>query len=86
MINYKVIKVDGAYRILNLTHDVTLSDSFETEEDANAFIAMEREWKQELAMERGMAFGIRAYNETLGYDSYSPEEWDLGPEDYYGSD
>ena len=36
-------------------------------------VAEERAWREEVAMEAGMANGIRGYNEVYGHDSYSPE-------------
>lgn len=44
----------------------------ELEEKKNA-ARRSRAWREERAMEAGMAHGIGAYNEVMGYDSYSPE-------------
>lgn len=79
---FRVIKVDGKYRLLNNRTDEVDSEVFDTMVDAVWAAEDYANSLEESAMEAGMAFGVRGYNEVRGYDSYTPEpcghhcDWD----------
>jgi hypothetical protein len=71
--SHRVIEVDGMFRILNNRTGRTGSEKYLDKSDAESDANWEDSCVEEQAMESGMAFGIQAYNEIRGYDSYTPE-------------
>jgi len=61
--NYDESKGDSIWaEIVNTTTgELVYRQKIETKED------IDREWRQEMAMEAGMLHGIDAYNEVMGY-------------------
>ena len=79
---FRVIKVDGKYRLLNNRTDEVDPEIFDTTVDAVWAAEDYANSIEESSMEAGMAFGVQGYNEVRGYDSYTPEpcghhcDWD----------
>ena len=71
--SYSVIEVDGLFRILNNRTGRTGSEKYLDKSDAQSDADWEDRCVEEQAMESGMAFGIRGYNEIRGHDAYIPE-------------
>lgn len=69
-----------ALRTLKYTAYIELkSDDYYCVRENPAFVPKvkeerDAEWDREIAMQAGMAHGVNAYNDAMGWDCHSPEE------------
>ena len=74
---YRAINCDGLFRVLRESDNKVLPGDWDTHHEAQAACqrheADERHDRNELAMEAGMMGGVEAYNDIMGFGSYTPD-------------